>query len=174
VIRENQGGLMHETPAVAALLGADPERATVRLVAAHLVTRLASADASRGHGGRSMSRTADEEVRTKVARYRLRAARVPEGVLGPGPTVVVAFERVVRTALTDADLARDYQLTRREVDVARLVGAGLRTAEIADQLGISLHTARRHSERVFAKLGVRSRAAVAARLSAGEPGRESS
>ena len=53
-------------------------------------------------------------------------------------------------------------LTRREAEVARLVGAGLATKEIAQRLGISGHTARHHIERVFAKLGVRSRAALAA------------
>jgi DNA-binding CsgD family transcriptional regulator len=53
-------------------------------------------------------------------------------------------------------------LTRREADVARLVAAGLATKVIAFRLGISPHTARHHTERVFEKLGVRSRAGVAA------------
>jgi DNA-binding CsgD family transcriptional regulator len=35
------------------------------------------------------------------------------------------------------------------------------TSEIAAALGISAHTARRHSERVLAKLGVHSRREVA-------------
>jgi DNA-binding CsgD family transcriptional regulator len=53
-------------------------------------------------------------------------------------------------------------LTRREAEVARLVGAGFATKEIAQRLGISGHTTRHHIERVFAKLGVRSRASLAA------------
>jgi DNA-binding CsgD family transcriptional regulator len=53
-------------------------------------------------------------------------------------------------------------LTLREDEVARLIGHGMSTKEIAHALGISCHTARHHTEALFAKLGVRSRAAVAA------------
>jgi DNA-binding CsgD family transcriptional regulator len=55
-------------------------------------------------------------------------------------------------------------LSRRESDVARLIASGLATKEIAHRLGISTHTTRHHTERVFAKLGVRTRAGVAALL----------
>ena len=55
-------------------------------------------------------------------------------------------------------------LTPREAQVARLVAAGLATKAVAFRLGISAHTARHHTERVFEKLGVRSRAGVAALL----------
>jgi DNA-binding CsgD family transcriptional regulator len=63
-------------------------------------------------------------------------------------------------------------LSRRESDVARLIATGLATKEIAYRLGISTHTARHHTERVFAKLGVRNRCGVAALLgrSANEAG----
>lgn len=53
-------------------------------------------------------------------------------------------------------------LTPRETGVARLLAAGLSAKAIASQLGISPHTARHHTERVYTKLGVRRRGAVAA------------
>ncbi|MDB4980016.1 MAG: DNA-binding response regulator, partial [Myxococcales bacterium] len=53
-------------------------------------------------------------------------------------------------------------LTRREAEVATLIASGRPTKQIAGCLSISTHTARHHTERVFEKLGVRSRAAVAA------------
>lgn len=53
-------------------------------------------------------------------------------------------------------------LTRRENEVALLIGIGLSTKEIAQRLGISPHTTRHHTERIFARLGVSSRAGVAA------------
>ncbi len=57
-------------------------------------------------------------------------------------------------------------LTRREAEVARMIASGLATKEIAHRLGLSCHTARHHTERVFAKLGVRTRSAVSAVLNA--------
>ena len=55
-----------------------------------------------------------------------------------------------------------YGLTPRESAVAQLIALGLSTKEIASRLGISSHTVCRHTERVFAKLGVRNRAGVGA------------
>lgn len=49
-------------------------------------------------------------------------------------------------------------LTARELQVLRLVTAGRRNAEIAEELGISLKTVEFHIGNVLAKLGVRSRA----------------
>jgi DNA-binding CsgD family transcriptional regulator len=58
-------------------------------------------------------------------------------------------------------------VTRREADVLALLVAGHTNAAIGDQLGISPHTAGRHLERIFMKLGVHNRAqAVAAVLAA--------
>jgi DNA-binding CsgD family transcriptional regulator len=57
-------------------------------------------------------------------------------------------------------------LTAREWDVARLLAARATNREIAAALGLSPHTVRHHGEHVFAKLAVRSRRDVAARLRA--------
>lgn len=59
---------------------------------------------------------------------------------------------------------RQFRLTSREADVARFLARGERNARIAALLGISPHTARRHTESVMLKLGVHSRAAVGAAL----------
>jgi DNA-binding CsgD family transcriptional regulator len=55
-------------------------------------------------------------------------------------------------------------LTARERDVASLLAVGHSNKEIATRLGISVHTARHHTERVFTKLGVRTRAAAVAAI----------
>ena len=52
------------------------------------------------------------------------------------------------------------QLTSREVDVLKLVAAGLTNREIADRLGLSSRTIDAHLRSVFAKIGVRSRSAA--------------
>ena len=48
-------------------------------------------------------------------------------------------------------------LTRREVEVLRLVAGGLRNREIARKLGISEQTAKNHLSTVLHKLGVPNR-----------------
>jgi DNA-binding NarL/FixJ family response regulator len=54
-------------------------------------------------------------------------------------------------------------LTVRELDVLRLVAAGLRDAEIAERLFLSPRTVGHHVSSLLAKLGARSRAEAAGR-----------
>ena len=78
---------------------------------------------------------------------------------GAAPRVVVVMQP--RPATRDhAELLRC--LTPRERQVAALIARGHGAKQIGATLGISTHTARHHTEGVFAKLGVSSRASVAA------------
>lgn len=61
-------------------------------------------------------------------------------------------------------------LTEREADVLALVREGKTNREIGETLFISPHTVRKHLEHVFEKLGVTTRTAAAARLTALDPG----
>ena len=54
-------------------------------------------------------------------------------------------------------------LTNRELEIARLLARGYRNRQIAESLVITEKTAANHVQRVLDKLGVRSRAQVAAR-----------
>jgi DNA-binding NarL/FixJ family response regulator len=51
-------------------------------------------------------------------------------------------------------------LTRREVDVLRLVAVGLSDAETAERLYLSVRTVNAHLRSIYRKLGIRSRAAA--------------
>ena len=53
-------------------------------------------------------------------------------------------------------------LTRRELDVVRLLRSGLSNKQIAGELGIGLATVKNHVHNILNKLGVRTRAAVIA------------
>ena len=63
-----------------------------------------------------------------------------------------------------------YGLSARERDVCREVVAGHSTADIAGHLFISAHTVQDHLKSVFAKVGVRSRGELVARLRPEAPG----
>jgi LuxR family maltose regulon positive regulatory protein len=54
-------------------------------------------------------------------------------------------------------------LTAREVEILRLVAAGMRNQEIADQLVISVSTVKRHNANAYGKLGVSHRTEAVAR-----------
>jgi DNA-binding CsgD family transcriptional regulator len=51
-------------------------------------------------------------------------------------------------------------LTAREAEITLRLAEGLTDPEIARALGISTHTVRHHVERIFLKLGIRSRKAL--------------
>jgi LuxR family maltose regulon positive regulatory protein len=54
-------------------------------------------------------------------------------------------------------------LSERELEVLRLLAAGLTTPEIADQLVVSVGTAKTHTHNIYSKLGVRNRTEAIAR-----------
>ncbi|MBK8969902.1 MAG: response regulator transcription factor [Hahellaceae bacterium] len=64
---------------------------------------------------------------------------------------------------TSPDLtARPTVLSRREIDVLRLLAQGLKNNEIASQLNLSVTTIRTHLQNIYAKFGVDNRAAALA------------
>ncbi|MFC2029226.1 LuxR C-terminal-related transcriptional regulator, partial [Chloroflexota bacterium] len=54
-------------------------------------------------------------------------------------------------------------MSERELEVLRLMAAGLKHREIADELFISLNTVRHHARNIYGKLGVNSRAQAIAK-----------
>ena len=62
----------------------------------------------------------------------------------------------------DSAAGRPHGLSRRELDVLRLVATGKSNREIAAALVISEHTVARHLQNIYAKLGLSSRAAATA------------
>ena len=56
--------------------------------------------------------------------------------------------------------ARPGGLSRREIDVLRLVAAGRTSGEIATELFISTRTAEHHIANIYTKIGVSNRAAA--------------
>jgi DNA-binding CsgD family transcriptional regulator len=91
------------------------------------------------------------------ARLELEAARDGFAKLG----AAVDLPRV-ELLLGIAASVEAHGLTGRELEVLQLVAAGKSNREIAAELVISEHTAARHLQNIFAKLGVSSRTAASA------------
>ena len=70
--------------------------------------------------------------------------------------------RAFLAALESAQKSTAHGLTRRELEVLRLVAVGRSNREIADALFISVPTVKRHLSNLLAKLGVTSRTAATA------------
>ncbi|MBJ2121511.1 helix-turn-helix transcriptional regulator [Arthrobacter sp. MSA 4-2] len=87
---------------------------------------------------------------------------------GEEDQVAVAIEPVTGDQLVGL-LLLAYDLSAREREICREVIGGYSTAEIASHLFISVHTVQDHLKSVFAKVGVRSRGELVARLRPGNP-----
>lgn len=72
---------------------------------------------------------------------------------------------VARRANARAHLIRVERLTMRECDLCDLVAVGAGNADIAQLLGLTTATVKTYLRRIFDKMGVDSRMALAARLS---------
>jgi DNA-binding CsgD family transcriptional regulator len=120
-------------------------------------------------------------LRLEVAQARLELARA----LAPqSPPAAIETARHARNELESLGAARDADaaaalmrslgargragprslgsLSRRETEVLRLLGEGLSNRDIASRLFISPKTAEHHVGRIYAKLGLKSRAEAAA------------
>jgi len=83
-------------------------------------------------------------------------------VAGKRCVVILVSEKI--NSINLSDLQVRFKLTPKEAEVTRLLAKGLPNKEIAQQIGLSPHTIRRHTEHIFEKLGINSRAEVAIRI----------
>ncbi len=74
----------------------------------------------------------------------------------------MTMEQAVKHALTNEAETAAVELSRRERQVAALVGEGMTSSEIAARLKIAERTVDSHAEHIRNKLGLRSRAQIAA------------
>ena len=100
------------------------------------------------------------EVMIGEKRYRLEGRRLQTLADSTGPILLVHVEPLPAELPPAEVLQKRFGLTRKEACVARLIAEDQTNEEIATELSISPHTARHHTERVLAKLDVRSRTKV--------------
>ncbi|HET6576695.1 MAG TPA: helix-turn-helix transcriptional regulator [Gemmatimonadales bacterium] len=152
------GEFLHATPALLTLVAAQPTGGAL-LIAAQALAR--DVGTLLGRTSRGSLPAPATVVQTPGGDHVLRATLVQVTHMGAGPLVLVAVTGPAAAAPTAAALAGRFGLTAREAQVTLRVARGERDRAIAQALGISHHTVRRHVEHVLAKLGLRTRAAVA-------------
>lgn len=161
------GRLLHANHALRHLLDHDPQRERLLQEIASMAVRLAGRVAPRTKSRAAGVPGAEVGEATVGGNYRLTGSYLGDDLIGPGPTVLVSIAMLHRPLPTEADLSARFGLTRREAGVALLLVQGISNRRIAELLSISAHTARHHTENVFLKLGVHSRAEAARRIGLG-------
>ncbi|QDZ08641.1 response regulator transcription factor [Sphingomonas panacisoli] len=81
------------------------------------------------------------------------------------PTILESALRRSLTSQTVPVLPK-YNLTRRQEEIVRLVGDGLRNKEIAQRCGLTEGTVKLHLHRIYTHLGIQSRAQLIMMLAA--------
>jgi DNA-binding CsgD family transcriptional regulator/AraC-like DNA-binding protein len=151
------------SPASAAVLaeGAPEERdnALLREEGSRMATSLVRfAVARRRRAPDATDLVVVDHIATDEAAYQLRGK-----LLAPAtntPVVLVAIKREPDSYPSYRELRAAFGLTRAEARVATMLAERKSNSEIAQELGVTGSTARRHTERLLLKLGVSRRAAV--------------
>ncbi len=157
-VLDGGGDVLHENPSLGQIYNAEPERERLRAAVQRVGRAVFSTDTPGGASG-------FEQIHTATKSYEIRASRfaaLPPIDRAAGMVMVDARcpDQVKRRAAA-AQVRKEFGLTKREAEVALLLAGRLSAAEIATALGVSVHTARHHTERVFAKTGVSRRAMIA-------------
>ncbi len=158
------------TPFAAAMLGLDPNHENRFSLPAPLRDWLQTATASGSTD--EATRVFDFECNGAGLRARLpfkpadTAPELDEPVREEQiPTTLLLLEKRGGSATKASPLAT-YKLTQRETEVLIWVARGKTNKDIADILGLSPRTINKHLEHVYVKLGVETRTAAAAFVTA--------
>jgi DNA-binding NarL/FixJ family response regulator len=153
--------LVQQNRAATELLRTDSERETLALAVREVASAIAGHVRGTGrHREYRATPSMSRDVRTGAGHYRIVGSLLTSRFLAPKLLIAIAIDRVDHRHLSDQELQAGYGLTRREVEVARLLARRLGNAEIANALVMSRHTARHHTESVLQKLGLHSRLEV--------------
>jgi len=163
-----KGDTVHQNPAFTAATTGDPHPEKLERVIFDIVHELVGLTRQQSSALHALAgHRLVHEVHSSTASYEVRGSFLGRELLGAELRIVISLQRLApSTTLSDKSLQERFGLTSRELEVARRLAQGESTKEVAQSCGISLHTARRHTEKVFAKLGVRNRSQVGPKLRA--------
>ncbi len=166
------GNTVHQNPAFSAAVALEPEPQKLERAIFDVVHALIGFSNEQPSGSSQVAAVAGQrltrQVSTSTAAYQIGGTFLGRELLGAELRIAITLIRLAaQTTLSDSALQEKYNLTGRELEIARRLAYGQSTKEVAQACGISLHTARRHTEKIFQKLGVRNRSQVGPALRAG-------
>lgn len=157
-----RGQPVHQSRALEQLLAVDPDASRIRAETARIAANL-SASLSARNPLAHLDHPIKSRLTTHGASYGLSAISFGDG-FGAVAMIGVMIEDLGPPRFDAQRLRSEYRLTTRELQTAALLQRRMSAKEIASALGVSVNTARRHTEHVLSKLGVHSKHAVAEKL----------
>ncbi len=160
------GLILHQNRAFTRTLAREPRAekldAAARELAQELIRLLTSRE---GQEPAIVEKRFVRKVRTESGHYELRGTYTGRALFAEDIVIAITLLPLApRTALSDRALQQRYGLTERELEIARRLAHGQSNKEIGFDCAISLHTVRRHAEKIFAKLGANVRSQVGPKL----------
>jgi DNA-binding CsgD family transcriptional regulator len=160
------GRVIHQNPSFTSVVTGHPVEGQAEEAISEIVSELSSLTRDR-HGNIMALAGAQvrREILTDTSSYEVRGSFLGRELLGAEVRVAISLQRISSQAgLSDEGLQGRFGLSDREIQVARCLARGESTKEIAQSCGMSPHTARRHTEKIFVKLGVRNRSQIGPKL----------
>lgn len=154
------GRVLHQTAALTQVLAADPEGERLLSGMMQVVHSLSTLVQTGRDAPELVSTKPIASVQTATAHYRLRGSLLASDLFKTGRAYMVVLERLTPAWPPEETLRERFDLTRQETRVALLLAQGQTNREIAEQLFISPHTARHHTENVLEKLDLHTRRQV--------------
>ena len=160
------GRVIHQNPSFTSVVTGKPVEDKAEEAIDEIVDELSTLTRDR-HGNIMALAGAQvrREIITDTSSYEVRGSFLGRELLGAEVRVAISLQKIASPAgLTDEALQKRFGLSEREIQVARCLARGESTKEIAMSCGMSPHTARRHTEKIFVKLGVRNRSQIGPKL----------
>jgi DNA-binding CsgD family transcriptional regulator len=160
------GRIVHQNPAFTSMLAREPAVAKLEKAIfdiAHALTGFSRQ--LKGSSPSLLGKLLTRDVHGDTASYEVRGTFLGRDLLGAELRIAISLHQLAPHKLpSDATIQERFGLTARELEIAWRLARGESTKELAQSCGISLHTARHHTENIFHKLGVRTRSQVGPKL----------
>jgi DNA-binding CsgD family transcriptional regulator len=164
-IVSRQGEVLHQNLSLEFVYAEEPQAEALRALVARVGKSLVLASiANKSSGVSQTNRAICEHFHGPSNCYEIRGTLLEHQAIPDAAAIVFVEARhsdALRRRKAASRVRAEFHLTSRETEVALLLARRMTAEEIAKALGISVHTARHHTENVFLKTAVTSRSKIA-------------